>query len=85
MSLMRTPRSLDLEITSKCNLRCRYCYHFTSAGDVKDDLPKDEWLRFFQELNTCGVMTMTLAGGEPFCREDLKELIEGMNRQPDEI
>jgi SynChlorMet cassette radical SAM/SPASM protein ScmE len=75
---MRTPRSLDLEITGKCNLRCRYCSHFTSAGDVKDDLPKDEWLQFFQELNTCGVMTMTLEGGEPFCREDLKELIEGI-------
>jgi SynChlorMet cassette radical SAM/SPASM protein ScmE len=78
MNIMRTPRSLDLEITSKCNLRCRYCYHFTSAGDVKDDLPKDEWMRFFQELNTYGVMTLTLQGGEPFCRENLKELIEGI-------
>jgi len=49
-----------------------------SAGDVRDDLPKDEWLRFFQELNTCSVMTVTLSGGEPFCREDLKDLIQGI-------
>jgi len=78
MSLMRTPRSLDLEITNRCDLRCKYCSHFTSPGDVKDDLAMDEWLRFFQELNNCGVMTLTLSGGEPFCRDDLKELIEGI-------
>jgi len=69
---------MDLEITSKCNLRCGYCSHFTSAGDVGQDLPKEEWLTFFEELNRCAVMSVTLSGGEPFCREDLKELIEGI-------
>jgi len=23
--VMRTPRTLDVEITARCNLRCRYC------------------------------------------------------------
>lgn len=69
---------MDLEITSKCNLRCGYCSHFTSAGDVGRDLPKEEWLTFFEELNRCAVMSVTLSGGEPFYREDLKELIEGI-------
>jgi len=78
MKTICTPRSVDLDITNQCNLRCRYCYHFSGAGDVDQDLPKEEWLRFFQELNRCAVMTVTLAGGEPFFRKDLKDLIESI-------
>jgi len=75
---MKTPRSVDLAITNRCNLRCTYCSHFTGAGDVGQDLPKEEWLQFFEELNRCAVMQVTLEGGEPFCRKDLRELIEGI-------
>lgn len=51
-----------------------------SAGDIGQDLPKDEWLEFFKELNRCYVMNVTLEGGEPFYREDLCDLIEGIVR-----
>jgi len=75
---MKTPRSLDLSITNRCNLRCKYCSHFTSPGDVGQDLPGEEWLEFFEELNRCAVMRVGLQGGEAFYRRDLKELIEGI-------
>jgi SynChlorMet cassette radical SAM/SPASM protein ScmE len=78
MRVMSTPRSLDLEVTNRCNLRCRYCSHFSSAGDVDRDLPTEEWLRFLEELNRCAVTNLTLSGGEPFLREDLPELIAGI-------
>ncbi len=77
---MKTPRSLDLSITNRCNLRCKYCSHFTSPGDVGQDLPGEEWLEFFEELNRCAVMRACLQGGEAFYRRDLKELIEGIVR-----
>jgi len=80
MKIINTPRSLDLEITNRCNLRCKYCSHFSSAGDVNQDLPKEEWLKFFEELNRCAVMDVTISGGELFVREDIKELIEGIVR-----
>ncbi len=44
------------------------------------DLPAAEWLQFFEELNRCAVTEVTLAGGEPFIREDLKEIIGGIVR-----
>lgn len=75
---MQTPRSVDLSITNRCNLRCTYCSHFTGAGDVPKDLPKEEWLQFFEEMNHCTVMSVAISGGEPFCRKDLRELIEGI-------
>ena len=78
--VMRTPRSLSLEITARCNLRCRYCYFFNNPEVVYRDLPTDDWLQFFDELGTLGVMGVVLAGGEPFIREDLPALVEGIVR-----
>jgi len=80
MMVMKTPKSVDLSITNNCNLRCSYCYHFTSESESGSDLSTDEWLCFFEELNRCAVMDVTIAGGEPFLRGDLKELIEGVVR-----
>lgn len=78
MKIMKTPRSVDLAITSQCNLRCTYCSHFSSAGDVGQDLPTQEWLKFFDELGKCAVMDVTLQGAEPFFRKDLKKIIQGI-------
>lgn len=80
LGIMRTPKSADLAITNKCNLRCKYCSYFTGPGDVGKDLPTEEWTRFFEELGRCAVLYVTFQGGEPFCREDLKELLEGIVR-----
>ncbi|HQL89858.1 MAG TPA: SynChlorMet cassette radical SAM/SPASM protein ScmE [Syntrophales bacterium] len=78
MKLMRTPKKIDIDITNRCNLRCRYCYHYESAGDAGGDLPAEEWLQFFGELNRCAVTEVTLAGGEPFIREDLEAIVGGI-------
>lgn len=76
--VMRSPRSVDAEITTSCNLRCAYCSHFSGPGDVDKDLPLDAWLRFFSELQRCAVMNITLSGGEPFYRTDLREIVRGI-------
>ena len=78
--VMRTPRAVDIELTSHCNLRCRYCYFFNNPAVDYRELPTDEWLKFFAELGSLGVMNVTLAGGEPFIREDLPVLLEGIVR-----
>jgi SynChlorMet cassette radical SAM/SPASM protein ScmE len=80
MKLMRTPKSLDLEITAACNLRCRYCSHFSAEGDVERDLSTDEWLTFLDELGRCAVLDVCLQGGEPFMRKDLARIIDGIVR-----
>lgn len=79
-NVMRTPRALDIDITARCNLRCRYCYFFNNPAVEYRDLPTEEWIKFFDELGTLGVMNVALAGGEPFIREDLTTLIEGLVR-----
>jgi SynChlorMet cassette radical SAM/SPASM protein ScmE len=78
LRLWKAPRIIDLAITNKCNLRCKYCYYFSSPGDVGKDLPLEDWLKLFEELNRCAVMEVILSGGEPFCREDIKDIIAGV-------
>lgn len=80
LKVMSTPRLVDVDITNQCNLRCKYCYHFSGPGDVKVELPREEWMEFFHELGECSVMSVTLQGGEPFLRPDLKALIQGIVR-----
>jgi SynChlorMet cassette radical SAM/SPASM protein ScmE len=75
---MRTPREVDAAITSRCNLRCTYCYFFDNPEVVYEDLPSESWLRFFEECGRCAVMRIILAGGEPFIREDLGVLLNGI-------
>ncbi|MCG6537439.1 MAG: SynChlorMet cassette radical SAM/SPASM protein ScmE, partial [Syntrophales bacterium LBB04] len=65
---------------ARCNLRCRNCYFFNNPAVEYRDLSTGEWLTFFDELGSLGIMRLTLAGGEPFIREDLSELIEGIVR-----
>ena len=69
MSLMRTPRHVDIEVTGRCNLHCRYCYR--GGASLGRELSTEEWRRFFAELGECTVMTVCLGGGEPFLRNDL--------------
>ncbi len=80
MRLMKTPKKVEILVTNRCNLRCRYCSYFTSPAEVNGDLPTADWLAFFEELGRCAVMDVTLEGGEAFIREDLGELIDGIVR-----
>jgi SynChlorMet cassette radical SAM/SPASM protein ScmE len=75
---MRTPRTVDVELTAACNLRCTYCYFYNNPAVAYRDLPTGDLLQFFEECGRLGVMQLTLAGGEPFIRKDLKALLRGI-------
>ena len=75
MKVMSSPRHVDIAITGKCNLACRYCF-FADEMVGRSDLPTERWLSFFKELGRLGVMTVCLTGGEVFTRPDLFELID---------
>ncbi|RJX21228.1 MAG: radical SAM protein [Desulfobulbus sp.] len=71
------PQSVDISLTGRCNLRCRYCYYNNEMVSLSD-LPTDRWLIFFAELGELAVQRVTLSGGEVFTRPDLFELIDAI-------
>lgn len=75
--LMSSPRSVDIAITGRCNLKCKYCF-YADEMVARSDLSTECWLAFVEELGGLGVMDVTLTGGEVFTRQDLFELIDGI-------
>lgn len=79
-SIMPSPRQLDVEITHRCNLKCAYCYYYGQDHAGYRDIHTDGWMGLWEECGEAGVMRVNLAGGEPFIRDDLGTLLDGIVR-----
>lgn len=63
-----------LEVTERCNLRCRFC--FADGGKKVADPSLEEMKAAIKEIaEKCGGPLLQLSGGEPTLRDDLPELI----------
>ena len=63
-----------LEVTNRCNLRCRYCF---ANGGSEDCDPSVQELKdaILDIVRLCGQPLLQFSGGEPTLRNDLPELI----------
>ena len=63
-----------LEVTSRCSLRCRYC--FADGGSEKPDPSAEACRSAIRDiLRLCGQPLLQFSGGEPTLRDDLPELV----------
>lgn len=74
----RKPMEILLEITNKCNLRCKMCWLWGEHG-VGDrysglELNRNEIFELIDELSNFKP-TLTITGGEPFVRSDLIDIL----------
>lgn len=71
---LSSPLSVCWQITTKCNLSCKYC--LSSSGPKNDyGLTTDKAKEIIKMLGTLNVNRLDFTGGEPFIRKDLKELL----------
>lgn len=70
-------RTAHWSVTGRCNYRCRHCY--MSAPDAKyGELSHEQIMKMVQELSDCGVMNVSLTGGEPLVRKDFPEIVDAL-------
>jgi len=71
-------QAVFIEVTNRCNLRCEHCYN-DSSPDEGAGLSRQELLAFVDEIDELGVLQVYFTGGEPFLREDFREIVEDVH------
>jgi MoaA/NifB/PqqE/SkfB family radical SAM enzyme len=59
--MMSLPESIDLRITSRCNLRCPFCFGPRNI----DEIDLNDWLKLIDLFADHGVRHLVMTGGEP--------------------
>jgi MoaA/NifB/PqqE/SkfB family radical SAM enzyme len=73
------PLYVSLGVTTRCNCRCLYCDLW--GGNGHGELDTDSWKEILVELaGWLGPTRISFAGGEPFLRKDLGELVAYADR-----
>lgn len=68
-------RYLELQVTARCNLRCRHCYQ----GEPRAvDLPLEGLLPLLEEFDRMGGLRLLISGGEPLTHPAFYELNEAL-------
>lgn len=68
--------SARIEATSKCNLRCSYCFASNTMSHSKgQDLSTQQVRRCLDILRAGGIKKLLYSGGEPFARRDFVDLL----------
>jgi sulfatase maturation enzyme AslB (radical SAM superfamily) len=67
--------SLWFNITYKCNLRCRHC-HSSFGSPLENELTTEEIIAVIKESSQFEGCKLVISGGEPFCRDDIFQILE---------
>ncbi len=68
-------RYLELQITDRCNLRCRHCYLGSTEGR---DLPMDQLKTVLRQFEEVQGLRLMITGGEPLMHTQFWELAEAL-------
>jgi len=78
----RSPLMVYVELTRRCNLRCRHCDIWKTQREHRDILEKEVpaavLLSNLGEMSGKGLLAVDLFGGEPLLRNDLGVIVEGL-------
>jgi radical SAM protein with 4Fe4S-binding SPASM domain len=69
------PRSIALELTNKCNLKCIYCYQDSSP---RLNAYLQNPIQLLSLLKSIGVLSVELTGGEPFLHPQFGDILSNV-------
>jgi radical SAM protein with 4Fe4S-binding SPASM domain len=69
-------KKLQIEITPKCNLKCKHCYFYENESKNKmSEMPIGKIEEIIDEAKRLGVEAIFLTGGEAFLRKDIFDIV----------
>jgi radical SAM protein with 4Fe4S-binding SPASM domain len=77
ISLASSPYEVEIHFTKECNLLCKHCFY--SAGNkFNNQLNKNDWIRFFEDLEENKILRLIISGGEPLLFPEVKSLLNDL-------
>lgn len=71
-----------LELTYRCNERCRHCYIDDPKQQcARDEMSKEDWFRVVDELAEVGCGEILVTGGEPTLRPDFIDICKRVTQR----
>jgi radical SAM protein with 4Fe4S-binding SPASM domain len=80
----RVPLGGTIELTRRCNNRCRHCYNNLPATDSRalaEELSAQEVTRILNEITAAGCVWLLFTGGEIFLRSDFLDIYDHAKRK----
>jgi len=74
------PYSCYLNLTTKCNLKCKHCFGGYSI-EIKNELNLEEWKKIINQLIQAKVFFINISGGEPTQSPFFKEFISYLDKK----
>jgi radical SAM protein with 4Fe4S-binding SPASM domain len=77
----RSPGTLAIEVTSRCDRSCSYCYNAWKVDPdyPQGELPASELISLVNKVVIeSGITAIQITGGEPLLRPDILDIIEGI-------
>ncbi|MFW5733309.1 MAG: radical SAM/SPASM domain-containing protein [Planctomycetota bacterium] len=76
----RHPMWCAWQVTYRCNFRCRFCGYWHDPMGLQPEPDVSQYALGARKLAGFGTMMISLAGGEPFLRQDLGEIVHEIGR-----
>lgn len=73
--VLSAPLRVSLNITRKCNLRCKHCFSDSGNPDL-NELTTQELFSLINQMKNAGSFFLAIGGGEPLLRDDLFQIIK---------
>lgn len=75
-------KSVYLELTHQCNLRCPHCYNM--SGEDRTELSQEVLFNLFRAIgkDSQNNWQVALSGGEPLIRKDIHEILRECVKYP---
>lgn len=81
VTLFKRLTNIILEVTNKCNLRCKHCYN-DSGVKRENELTIEDMKKLIDYLADIGVLNIVFSGGEPLLHPDFLDLVEYARSKP---
>lgn len=72
---LNSPLRVSINISRKCNLRCKHCLSDSGNKD-SDELTTKELFNLIDQMQKSGSFYLAIGGGEPLFRDDIFKVIE---------